>query len=62
MLFRSKLAAEVIKGTKSKDMQDALIKQGAEPVGSGPKEFTAFIKAETAKYARVIRTAGIVAD
>jgi tripartite-type tricarboxylate transporter receptor subunit TctC len=57
-----KLAAEVIKGTKSKDMQDALIKQGAEPVGSGPKEFTAFIKAETAKYARVIRTAGIVAD
>ena len=57
-----KLSAEVIKGTKSKDMQDALIKQGAEPVGNGPKEFTAFIKTETAKYARVIRTAGIVAE
>jgi tripartite-type tricarboxylate transporter receptor subunit TctC len=57
-----KLAAEVIKGTKSKDMQDALIKQGAEPVGNGAKEFTAFIKTETAKYARVIRSAGIMAE
>ncbi len=57
-----KLAAEVIKGTKSKDIQDALIKQGAEPVGNGPKEFTAFIKTETAKYARVIRSAGIMAE
>ncbi|MEQ1773415.1 MAG: tripartite tricarboxylate transporter substrate binding protein [Burkholderiales bacterium] len=57
-----KLSAEVIKGTKSKDMQEALIKQGAEPVGSGPKEFTAFLKSETAKYARVIREAGIKAE
>ena len=57
-----KLSAEVIKGTKSKDMQDALIKQGAEPVGSGPKEFAAFIKSETVKYARVVREAGIKAE
>ncbi len=57
-----KLSAEVIKGTKSKDMQDALIKQGAEPVGNGPKEFAAFIKSETAKYARVVREAGIKAE
>ena len=57
-----KLSAEVIKGTKSKDMQDALIKQGAEPVGNGPKEFAAFIQSETVKYARVIREAGIKAE
>lgn len=51
-----KLSAEVVKGTRSKDMQDA------EPVGNGPKEFSAFIKSETAKYARVIREAGIKAE
>jgi tripartite-type tricarboxylate transporter receptor subunit TctC len=57
-----KLAAEVIKGTRSKDMHEALVKQGAEPVGNGPKEFAAFIKSETTKYARVIREAGITAE
>lgn len=57
-----KLSAAVIKGTLSKDMQDTLIKQGAEPVGNGPKEFAAFIKVETNKYARVIREAGIKAE
>jgi tripartite-type tricarboxylate transporter receptor subunit TctC len=55
----SKLSGEVIKGTKSADMRDALINQGAEPVGSTPKEFAAFIKSEMTKYARVIREAGV---
>jgi len=54
-----KLAGEIVKGTKSADMQGALIKQGAEPVGSTPREFTAFIKTEMTKYAKVIREAGI---
>jgi len=58
----SKLSAEVIKGTRAKEMQDALIKQGADPVGNEPKEFTAFIQSETAKYAKVIRDAGIKAE
>ena len=57
-----KLSAEVVKGTRSKEMQDALIKQGADPVGNGPKEFSAFLKSETAKYAKVIREAGIKAE
>ena len=57
-----KLSAEVIKGTRAKEMQDALIKQGADPVGNEPKEFTAFIQSETAKYAKVIRDAGIKAE
>lgn len=57
-----KLSSEVIKGTRSKDMHDALIKQGAETVGNGPKEFATFIKSETAKYSRVIRDAGIRAE
>lgn len=57
-----KLSKEVVKGTRSNDMRDALLKQGAEPVGNNPGEFAAFIHAETAKYARVIREAGIKAE
>jgi tripartite-type tricarboxylate transporter receptor subunit TctC len=57
-----KLSREVIKGLRSKEMHDALVKQGAEPVGNGPREFTAFIQSETAKYAKVICDAGIKAE
>lgn len=57
-----KLSAETIKATKSADMQSALTKQGAIPVGNTPKEFAAFIKSETTKYTRVIREAGIKAE
>jgi tripartite-type tricarboxylate transporter receptor subunit TctC len=54
-----KLSGEIIKGTKSADMQSALVKQGADPVGSTPREFTAFIKGEMTKYQKVIQEAGI---
>jgi tripartite-type tricarboxylate transporter receptor subunit TctC len=57
-----KLAAETIKATNSVEMKTALIKQGAIPVGNTPKEFTAFIKNERAKYAKVIKEAGIKAE
>jgi len=58
----AKLSAETIKATQSSDMRDTLVKQGAEPVGSTPREFAAFIKAETTKYAKVIKEAGVKAD
>ncbi len=54
-----KLSGEIIKGTKAADMQSALIKQGADPVGGTPKEFSAFIRSEMTKYSKVIREAGI---
>lgn len=58
----AKLSAETIKATKSPEMQTALTKQGAIPVGNTPKEFGAFIKSEQAKYAKVIKEAGIKAE
>jgi tripartite-type tricarboxylate transporter receptor subunit TctC len=58
----AKLSDVMIRGTRAADMRDTLINQGAEPAGSTPKEFAAFIKSETAKYARVIREAGVTAD
>ena len=56
---RSKLATVLAQGARAEYMRDALINQGAEPVGSTPEEFAEFIKSETTKYARVIREAGI---
>ena len=58
----TKLSNETIKATHSDDMQAALVKQGAEPVGSTPREFAAFIRNEMTKYARVIRDAGITPE
>jgi tripartite-type tricarboxylate transporter receptor subunit TctC len=55
----AKLATETAKATRSSDMQSALVKQGAEPVGSSPKEFAAFIHSEMTKYSKVIRDAGV---
>ncbi|MFZ9528772.1 MAG: tripartite tricarboxylate transporter substrate binding protein [Burkholderiales bacterium] len=57
-----KLAGETVKATNSSEMKTALVKQGAIPVGNTPKEFTAFIKNERTKYAKVIKEAGIKAE
>jgi len=58
----AKLSAETIKATNSADMRNALVKQGAEPVGNTPREFSAFIKSEMTKYARVIKETGVMAE
>jgi len=57
-----KLSGEVVRATKAPDMWDALTKQGADPVGSTPKEFAAFMRAETAKYGKLIKDTGMKAD
>ncbi len=58
----AKLSTETIRITRSAEVRAALTKQGAEAVGSTPQEFAAFIQAETAKYSKVIREAGIKAE
>ena len=57
-----KLSGEVIRATKAPDMWDALTKQGADPVGSTPSEFAAFMRAETAKYGKLIKETGMKAE
>ena len=58
----TRLAGVVTSAPRSADMRDALIKQGAEPVGSTPKEFGAFIRKETARYSAVIKEKGVMAE
>jgi tripartite-type tricarboxylate transporter receptor subunit TctC len=58
----AKLSGVVSNAQRSADMRDALIKQGAEPVGSAPREFGAFIGKETARYSAVIKEKGVMAE
>jgi tripartite-type tricarboxylate transporter receptor subunit TctC len=56
-----RLALEVARIVRIKETVERLHAQGAEaPVGT--KEFTAFVKAETAKWAKVVAATGMKAD
>ena len=58
----ARLHSEIVKILLSPDIKERLSAQGADPVGSSPEEFGAFMKSETAKWARVIKEANIRAD
>jgi tripartite-type tricarboxylate transporter receptor subunit TctC len=55
----NKIAAEVARIVQLPDVAQRFQLDGAEPVGSTPKEFAAFLKAETQKWSKVIKDAGI---
>ena len=58
----NRLHGEIVKILRMPDIHDRLTAQGADPVGSSMEEFGAFMKAETAKWARVIKEANIRVD
>jgi tripartite-type tricarboxylate transporter receptor subunit TctC len=58
----NKVNAEAVRALQSADMKDRLSALGLEPVGSAPDAAAAFIKAEIAKWAPVIKAAGMKAD
>ena len=58
----ARLHTEIVKAMNIPDIREKLIAQGTDPVGSRPEEFAAFMKSETAKWARVIKLANIRAD
>jgi len=41
------------------ELREKLIAQATDPVGSTPDEFAAFMKAESMKWARVIKSANV---
>ena len=57
-----KLNREIAKVLKSKDGQERALAAGFEAVGSTVEEFDAFVKADIARSARVIKSANIHAD
>jgi len=57
-----RLNAAVVQSVRMPELQERLGNQGAELIGSTPEAFGAYLKSEQAKWARVIREAGIRAD
>lgn len=58
----TRLNAEMHKALKSPDLKERLVNGGIEPLLNTPQEFASFIQAETVRYAKVIRSAGIRAE
>ena len=55
----AKLNAEYAKAVSDNSVRQKLLDAGIEPVTSTPEELSAYIKSETAKWAKVIKDAGI---
>lgn len=55
----ARLHREVARVVKLPDVSEALAKQGADPVGSSPEQFAAFIRSEIAKWTKVVRQSGV---
>ena len=55
----NKLQQEVAKALKSPQVAKALVEYGFMPSGSTPEEFKAYIRQESAKYAKLIKAANI---
>jgi tripartite-type tricarboxylate transporter receptor subunit TctC len=58
----ARLQAEAAKGMRAQDTRDMLGKQGFDVVGNSAAEFSAWIRAEQAKWAKVIKASGATAD
>lgn len=52
------LYKETARALKQPEIRDRFIKEGADPIGSTPAEFSALVKAEFAKFAKVVKDSG----
>ncbi len=57
-----RLHGALVKTLQSPDVRDRLIAEGADPIGNTPEEFGAFMIAETAKWAKVVKVSGMKAE
>jgi tripartite-type tricarboxylate transporter receptor subunit TctC len=57
-----RLHAELSKALKQPEVIERLMQEGAEPAGLPPDEFAEFMRAETAKWRRVVKLSGMKAE
>jgi tripartite-type tricarboxylate transporter receptor subunit TctC len=55
----ARVRAEVVKVLQLQEIKERFFADGADPIGSTPEEFAAFIRSETVKWAKVVKSAGI---
>jgi tripartite-type tricarboxylate transporter receptor subunit TctC len=58
----AKLYGEVAKTVANQQTHERLLSMGLDPVGMPPEEFTPYVKAETEKWGKLVREAGIRAN
>jgi len=58
----NRVNAAVVSTIKAPEMQAKFIALGADPVGSSPEEFAAFVRRDTEKYARIVKISGARID
>lgn len=58
----TKLNQEIVKGLQQPDTKAKLVSQGFETMGGTPEQFAAYMKSETAKWAKVVKATGAKAD
>ena len=58
----NRLNSELVKTVASPDVRERFNGAGIEPASSTPEQFAAYIRSETARYAKVIKDAGITVE
>jgi tripartite-type tricarboxylate transporter receptor subunit TctC len=58
----AKLNQDITQILNTPEMQETLSSQGLEPVTSTPEQFAALIRSDLARWANVIKTAGVTAE
>lgn len=58
----ARLSAETMRAMRAQDTQESLGKQGFDVVASSPSEFAGWIRTESDKWSKVIRSSGATAD
>ena len=57
-----RLNSEMVKALNSPEMKERMALQGMDPAPSTPAELAAFVKAETAKWAKAAKDSGATAE
>ena len=57
-----RLNAEALKALQSAEVRDKLAQQGAEPLGSTPEEYAAYLQKELARWTKVVKATGVTLD
>jgi len=58
----SRLSAELVRALRSAEVEEKFKAQGMSPTPGTPEQFAEFLQSERARYAQVVREAGVKAD
>ena len=56
------LSKHIMAALKRQDVRDRLVQMAIDPVGGTPADFETFLRAEVAKWAKVIKDANVKVD